>query len=239
MNILAMDTSAKTTSVSISADEQILAEFSVVTRRTHSQTLMPMLEAAALSCDMPLEAIDLYAVSNGPGSFTGLRIGIGAVKGLAMGAQKPCIGISTLEALAQNLFGIQGIICAVMDARCNQVYTASFTMKCGELSRVTADEACSIDTLQKVLRGYIEPITLVGDGAALCYEKLKEHIPAIQIAAPENRLQRAASVAACAYRRAGEAIDAAALTPLYLRLPQAERERLARQQKPEEQLNGK
>ena len=104
MNILAMDTSAKTTSVSISADEQILAEFSVVTRRTHSQTLMPMLEAAALSCDMPLESIDLYAVSNGPGSFTGLRIGIGAVKGLAMGAQKPCIGISTLEALAQNLF---------------------------------------------------------------------------------------------------------------------------------------
>lgn len=239
MIILAMDTSAKTTSVSISADEQVLAEFSVVTKRTHSQTLMPMLEAAALSCDMPLEAIDLYAVSNGPGSFTGLRIGIGAVKGLAMGAQKPCIGISTLEALAQNLFGTQGIICAVMDARCNQVYTASFTMKCGELSRITADEACSIDALQQVLRGYIEPITLVGDGAALCYEKLKEHIPGIQIAAPENRFQRAASVAACAYRRAGEAVDAAALTPLYLRLPQAERERLARQQKSEEHSNGK
>jgi len=239
LNILALDTSAKTTSVSISSDEQVLAEFSVVTKRTHSQTLMPMLQAAAASCDIPLETIDLYAVSNGPGSFTGLRIGIGAVKGMAMGAQKPCIGISTLEALAQNLFGMHGIICAVMDARCDQVYTASFTMKCGVLSRITADEACSIDALQKVLRGYIEPITLVGDGAALCYEKLKEHIPTIQIAAPENRFQRASSVAACAYRRAGEAVCAAVLAPLYLRLPQAERERLAKQQKLEELSNGK
>lgn len=137
---------------------------------------MAMLEAPPVR-DMPLESIDLYAVSNGPGSFTGLRIGIGAVKGLAMGAQKPCIGISTLEALAQNLFGIQGIICAVMDARCNQVYTASFTMKCGELSRVTADEACSIDTLQKGLRGYIEPITLVGDGRRALLRKAEEAHP--------------------------------------------------------------
>ena len=239
MRVLALDSSGIVASVAVVEDDTLVAEYTVNYKKTHSQTLLPMLDEIVKMTDLDLKTIDAIAVAKGPGSFTGLRIGIGAVKGLAMGAQKPCIGISTLEALAQNLFGIQGIICAVMDARCNQVYTASFTMKCGELSRVTADEACSIDTLQKGLRGYIEPITLVGDGAALCYEKLKKHIPAIQIAAPENRLQRAASVAACAYRRAGEAIDAAALTPLYLRLPQAERERLARQQKPEEQLNGK
>ena len=238
MNILALDTSAKTTSVCIASDEQILSEFSVIATQTHSQTLMPTLQSAVQSCGISLKEIDLYAVSNGPGSFTGLRIGIGAIKGMAMGAQKPCIGISTLEALAQNLYGMHGIICAVMDARCNQVYTASFTMKNGVFTRITADEALSVDELGGVLRGYIEPIVLVGDGAELCYEQLKERIPNIQIAAPANRYQRASSVAACAWRHASEAVSAADLLPLYLRLPQAERERLARQQEKEAVFNG-
>lgn len=233
MNILAMDTSAKTTSVCIASNDQILAEFSVLTAKNHSQTLMPMLYAALDSCAVSLDQIDLYAVSSGPGSFTGLRIGIGAVKGMAMGAKKPCIGVSTLEALAENLTDSCGIICAVMDARCNQVYTASFTMKNGVLTRITSDSACTIDELGKELKGYIDPITLVGDGAELCFKMLEKKIPTLRMASPSNRRQRASGVALAAFRHTDEAVEAAALTPTYLRLPQAERERLSKEQKTE------
>ena len=237
MKILAMDTSAKTTSVCIAENDTILAEFSILTSLTHSQTLMPMMQAASEACGVALDAIDLFAVSNGPGSFTGLRIGIGAVKGMAMGANKPCIGISTLEALAQNLTDVPGVICAAMDARCNQVYTASFTVKNGVICRLTEDNACMIGELKKMLCSYNEPITFVGDGAELCCKAMKDALD-VRLASPVNRRQRASGVALCAYRCAEQAVSAAALSPTYLRRPQAERERLAKQQNSEEKSNG-
>ena len=233
MKILAMDTSAKTTSVCIAENDTILAEFSILTSLTHSQTLMPMMQAASDSCGVALDTIDLFAVSNGPGSFTGLRIGIGAVKGMAMGANKPCIGISTLEALAQNLADTPDILCAAMDARCNQVYTAVFSVKDGVLCRLTEDTACMISELKETLRAYNKPITFVGDGAELCYKAMKDELD-VRLASPANRRQRASGVALCAYRNAEQAVSAAALAPTYLRRPQAERERLAKQQNSEE-----
>ena len=178
--------------------------------------------------------IDLLAVSTGPGSFTGIRIGVAAVKGLAFPKDLPCVGVSTLAAIAQNFQGIPGpaVVCAVMDARCQQVYTARFILNAdGSLQRESPDQAMTIEDLAAALSCIKKPVFLVGDGANLCYTALQERELDLRLAPEHLRFQNAAGVAAEAFRLAeeGKTIPPAELRPVYLRLPQAERERLAAQ----------
>lgn len=232
MNVLAVETSAKSTGVSIIADKKVVSEFNVNAKLTHSQTLMPMVEAALACADFSLDAIDAFAVSCGPGSFTGLRIGIGAIKGMAYALEKPCISVSTLQALATNLVGYDGIICPVMDARCAQVYTALFKADLmGKLTRLSPDEAITIIALKERLSRIDKNIFLVGDGAELCYNQLKADISNLFLASAAVRFQKATSVGiiGCAELAENSSVcTAAELMPHYLRLPQAERERLSR-----------
>ena len=226
MKILAVDSTAIAASAALLEDGKILGEFFINTRQTHSQTLMPMV-ADLLSCTRTdIDEIGLFAVSAGPGSFTGVRIGVSCVKGMAMPRQTPCVGVSTLEALAQNLVHLDATVCAVMDARCGQVYNAVFTAKGGKLSRVTPDRALSVDALSKECKNYEKPLFLVGDGAKLCYNT--NGFQEIQAILPPEHLlyQRACGVAqlALAFFLKGAAVTPAALVPVYLRLPQAERE---------------
>jgi tRNA threonylcarbamoyladenosine biosynthesis protein TsaB len=230
LNILAIDTSAQVAGVCILNETAVLSEFSVNNKLTHSQTLMPMMEAALSCAKLTFSDVDAFAVSVGPGSFTGIRIGVSAVKGLAFAAGKPCIPVSTLEALAHNV-NADGMICAAMDARCGQVYNALFWQNAGTLSRLCADRAISIKDLGADLLKFDENIFLVGDGADLCYNGLGSENPAIRQVPIHLKLQRASSVGLVALEqlRAEKSCSAAELMPVYLRLPQAERELLKRQ----------
>jgi tRNA threonylcarbamoyladenosine biosynthesis protein TsaB len=227
LKILAIDTSGKVSSVSIIEDEKILAEFNINNSLTHSQTIMPMVENALDCAKISIKEIDGFAASIGPGSFTGLRIGIGAIKGMAFALNKPCVGVSTLESLAYNLKGMDGIICAVMDARCSQVYTACFENE----QRLTDDEAVYIEQLGLNLKKYNKKVFLVGDGANLCYNILKEHNIDVHVASAKNLQSSATSVAMIAQKDFLEekTCSAKELFPFYLRLPQAEQQRLKKE----------
>ena len=226
MKILSLDTSAKTATAAIVEKDRVLAESCVNVGLTHSQTLMPMLEGLLSAACIRFKDIDLFAVSHGPGSFTGIRIGIGAVKGLAQGLGRPCFGVSTLEALAYNFKGLDGFVCPAMDARCGQVYAALYRGAEGALCREQPDEAIAIAELGTRLAAVPGPVTLVGDGAELCWRTLAESVPSLRLAPPQLRFQRASSVsfAALAALRKAEPLTPAQLMPVYLRLPQAERE---------------
>lgn len=226
MNILSLDTSAKAASVSVVTEQKVLAEYSVNVNLTHSQTIMPMCENLLSCCGVSLEQIDYFAVSNGPGSFTGLRIGISAIKGMAYALQKPCVAVSTLEALSYNSSDFTGMICCVMDARCNQVYNAIYRHSPSEHNCLVSDQAVSVQQLQQQLLSLAQPILLVGDGADLCYNEYQKTIPDIQLSGIANRYQRASSVGLAAIQKIknGQTLSASDLTPEYLRLPQAQRE---------------
>lgn len=226
MLILAMDSSAVVASVAVVRDDVPLALFTVKNGNTHSETLLPMTEAALRAARVQVGDIDLFAVTAGPGSFTGLRIGVATVKGLAYGRQKPCAGVSTLEALAENLIPSGGILCPVMNARRGQVYNALFRTENGALLRLTPDRALSVSELEADLAARGEPFTLCGDGAELVAAALKTLKPTP--VSPLLREQNALSVARVArrYAQCGKTVSDAALAPVYLRLPQAERERL-------------
>ena len=232
MLVLGIDSSAVAASAAVAEDGRLLGEFYMNTKQTHSQTLLPMVEQLLKSSQTSLADLDLLAVAAGPGSFTGLRISMAAVKGMALGADKPCAGVSTLEALAWNLRGFAGTAAAVMDARCQQVYCALFRLEGGEVSRLTPDGACSLEELGELLENAPKPVFLVGDGAMLCYNTLLERLPDLRPAPAHLRFQRASSVGALALRAAarGETVSCQELTPSYLRLPQAQRELLARQE---------
>ena len=233
MKILALDTSAKTATAAVVEEDNILCRASVTVNLTHSQTLLPMCDAMLKAAGLALVDIGLFAVSTGPGSFTGLRIGIGAVKGMAQGLQRPCLGVSTLEALACNYMGLTGIVCAVMDARCQQVYTATFRVNGGYPDRLAPDEAIAIEDLGGKLAVFNEPVTFVGDGALLCYNALKDRL-SVSLAPPQLRLQDAAAVgfaAEQALQFGQNPLSPSELVPQYLRLPQAERELLKKNQK--------
>ena len=226
MKILAIESSAGPASVCIADGDKILYEVYSNVGLTHSRTIMPMVEQALKSTSMTLSDVDVLAVANGPGSFTGVRIGVSAVKGMALGAEKECIGVSTLEAMAYNLVYCDCTVCAVMDARCSQVYCGIFSVKNGEVSRVSQDEAISIADLKERLQGIDGDIYLVGDGSELCFAQFND-IENVKLAAPQLRFQRASGVALCAYRAISngkKTVDAADLDVVYLRLPQAERE---------------
>ena len=230
MRILAVDTSSQAGSCALWNDGILQGEFFLHLSFTHSQTLMPMVESLLEITGCRLQQIDFFAVSTGPGSFTGLRIGISTVKGMAMALHKPCIAVSTLAALAENMALFDGIILPVMDARRRQVYTAEFESRNGEIARRTQDGTQSVDTLrERVIANPIQPVVLVGDGAAMCKDAMAD-LNHVRIAPESLRHQRAGSVAVAAARLAeqGSVCSAESLHPAYLRLPQAERERMAK-----------
>lgn len=232
MLVIGIDSSAAAASAAIcetGANPRVIAQTSINAKITHSQTLVPILEGLLKNASVKLEDADGFAVSGGPGSFTGLRIGISAVKGMAYALGKPCFSVSTLHALAYNLIGRKCIACAVMDARCNQVYNALFRIDGEKIERITEDRALFIAELEADLEKYSEPVVFVGDGAELCYKNI--HLPGVELAPALLRFQKAESV--CFASAEYEPIEARELMPSYLRLPQAERERLARENKEE------
>ena len=232
MKILALDSTAKVASVAICDSDKPLAEYNIDNGLTQSELLLPMAEAAIKSLGIDLSDIDLFAVTVGPGSFTGVRIGVSLVKGLAFGKDKPCVAVSTLEALAENASGLSGIILPCMDARRGEVYNAVFRSDKNGCVRLTEDRAISLAELAGELESYKdEKIYLVGDGYAVATKSLTEYGIALENTPLLLRSQNAVSVARVAYREypRGKAVSADELSPTYLRLPQAERERLERQ----------
>lgn len=229
MKILAFESTAKAAGVCLCEDEKIIAQAYQNSGLTHSTTLMPMAESLLANCGVALADVDVLAVAVGPGSFTGLRIGISTVKGLAWGGDKPCIGVSTLEAMAWNLVHMEGrTICCAMDARRKQVYNALFYAEGGRLIRVCEDRAISLEELALQRQGC--PI-LVGDGAELVYADAVERGQAVELAPPHLRYQSGWGVARCALeqiRSGASPVSGAELEANYLRLSQAERERMER-----------
>lgn len=232
MKILAFESSAKAASAALLSSGQLLAEGFLNNGLTHSRTLLLLAEQLLQNCGLTPQDIDAVGVAAGPGSFTGVRIGVAAAKGLAWGAELPCCGVSTLAAMAVGLGVWQGYVCPVMDARRGQVYNALFHVDCGKYTRIRDDRAISLRDLAEDVKNLAGPIFLVGDGSVLCYNTLSEMLPAL-VLPPEHRMhQRAVGVALEAQRMllSGECTDAAGLTPNYLRLSQAERERNERMQ---------
>ena len=223
MKILAVDSSAKSASVAVTENGRLISECFVNNALTHSRTLMPMIDNALSQADMSFNDIDALCVNVGPGSFTGIRIGVAAVKGLAAADNKPCAGVSTLESIAYNFADENCIVCAVMDARCNQVYTAIFRCNGSEIIRICEDKAVSIGELGEELSEYNEKIYLAGDGAEICFKAFSEKLENIVLPAENRRYQRAFGVALAAEKN-NNFTDSALLAPVYLRLPQAERE---------------
>ncbi|MBR4289239.1 MAG: tRNA (adenosine(37)-N6)-threonylcarbamoyltransferase complex dimerization subunit type 1 TsaB [Oscillospiraceae bacterium] len=233
MLILAFETSAKAASVAIYDGQKLLAESYQNTGLTHSQTLMVMAEDALKQCGKTAVDVTAVAVAEGPGSFTGVRIGAAAAKGFAWGRELPCYGISTLEAMAESLGIYQGYVCPVMDARRAQVYNALFYVNQGTVTRVAPDRAIALSELGEELKNLTEPVFLVGDGSNLTYQTLSKEIPGL-VLPPEHRMhQRAVGVAILAAKQAAQGIapGGAELNPNYLRLSQAEREKMERENK--------
>ena len=230
MLILAFETSAKAASVALQDEKKLLGESYQNTGLTHSQTLMVMAEDLLKQCGKTVADVTAVAVAEGPGSFTGVRIGVAAAKGFAWGGELPCYGVSTLEAMAESLGVYQGYVCPCMDARRNQVYNALFYVNQGTIQRVREDRAIALADLKEELKTLEGPVFLVGDGGNLTYSTLSGDIPTL-VLPPEHRLhQRATGVALLAAKMiaAGEVGDGNALSPNYLRLSQAERERMER-----------
>ena len=229
MKILALESSAKAASCAVLENGDVLAAAWQATGLTHSRTLLPMVEDMLKNSELSVQDMDAVAVAAGPGSFTGLRIGIAAVKGLAWAAEKACIPVSTLEAMAWPLAHLEGNIVCAMDARRQQIYNAVFLAESGQLTRLREDRAVSLEDAAGDLAELDGPMFIVGDGAKLCYNYLRLQGIECQLAPAHLRLQSAVGVglAACGQWPEG-AVSAQELAPVYLRLSQAERERLAR-----------
>ena len=224
MKILAIESSAKAASCALCTDGELTAQYWQCCGLTHSRTLLSMVEDMLCNLEMTVDDVDVIAVAKGPGSFTGIRIGVAAAKGLADVKKIPVCGTSTLESMAYNLVDIDCIACCVMDARCNQVYNAIFDITDGKITRLTPDNADSIENVTEELKKYKKIKFFVGDGAEICYNKLNGDSD-IRIAAPSDRFQSAVGVCFCAMNASRDQyIDSALLVPEYLRLPQAERE---------------
>lgn len=231
MLLLGVECTASPVSCALFEDERLISEFYLNTKTTHSQTLMPMIESSLKLCGRTPGDIDMFAVTAGPGSFTGVRIGVSAVKGMAEPFNKPCVPVSVLSAMAYGMSASEGIVCAVMDARCNQFYNALFSVENGVVTRLCEDRALMadelIDELSCMSEKYIgEKIFVVGDGAELLYNNENAaHLP-LFLAPQHLRRQRASCVCMAAYELISgkRTVTASELLPVYLRLPQAERE---------------
>lgn len=222
LNLLAIDTSAVSVSAAVFKNEFLLSEVYSNTKLTHSATLMPVIDDVLRHAQLDICDIDAFAVNVGPGSFTGIRIGVSAVKGLAFTNGSKCYPVSTLHSMAYNMLDNDCIVCACMDARCNQAYTALFSVKYGKVIRLIKDDAKPINMLKEELKSFENKIVLVGDGSELCFEELGD-LSNVSLASPYLRFQRASSVALCALREV-ESVSPNFLVPTYLRLSQAERE---------------
>ena len=233
MKILALETSAVTASAAVTEDERLLSQSFQNSGLTHSATLMPMVSDLLKNTGLALKDMDVIAVAAGPGSFTGVRIGVAAAKGLAWPEDKPCAPCSTLESMAWPLAHLEGrlIVCA-MDARRAQVYNALFLARGEGLERRSPDRAISMAELGEELKNFPEIKIVVGDGARLCYNTLREEVPGLTLAPVHLRMQSAWGVARAAEElaRAGGLVSGGELAPVYHRLSQAERERLEREQ---------
>ena len=226
MLILAFESSARAASVALVEDGRLISQYSQCSGLTHSRTLLPMAEDMLKNAELSLDKVDLFAVAHGPGSFTGIRIGVSTVKGLAWAADKPCVGVSTLEAMAWHGLAAGGLVCPVMDARRSQVYNALFQVENGKPVRLCEDRPIALSQLAEELRDLNAPAFLIGDGAELAEKYLREQAIPCTVA-PENlRWQSAWGVAMAAMDKTPGNADA--LLPVYLRLSQAERERQER-----------
>lgn len=229
MKVLALDSSGLVASVAVVEDENLLAEYTVNYKKTHSQTLLPMLDEIASMIELDLKTIDAIAVAAGPGSFTGLRIGSATAKGLGLALDKPIISVSTVEALAYNLFDTESLICPVMDARRNQTYTGIYSFENGEFMEVSAPEATGVGELLEKLNAIGKKVIFLGDGVTVFREIIKEKLKVPFLFAPAHlNKQRAGAVGVCAcrYFAEGRVETAREHQPEYLRLSQAERERM-------------
>lgn len=232
MKILGIDSSGLVASVAVVEDEQLLAEFTMNYKKTHSQTLLPMLDDMAKMIELDLNTIDAIAVSAGPGSFTGLRIGSATAKGLGLALEKPLIHIPTVDALAYNLCGHRDMVCPLMDARRNQTYTGLYEFDGNEMRIKREQCAVGIDEIIAQINAENRKVVFLGDGVAVFAPYIKEQIKVPYTFAPAHiNKQRAAAVAALGeqYYRLGRTEGAAEHKPDYLRLSQAERERLERE----------
>ena len=226
MKILALETSAKSVSCAVTENGAPLASAYQCTGLTHSRTLMPMVEDMLKNAELTLDDMDLIAIANGPGSFTGLRIGIAAVKGLAWAADKPCCGVSTLQAMACSVSHMEGLIIGAMDARRDQIYNALFEAKDGSLTRLCEDRAVGLDELCRQLKDDARRKIVLGDGGRLCRDYLMQHGILCELAPAPLLYQNAVGVALAAQQ--GEWVSAQELSPVYLRPAQAERLRAER-----------
>ncbi len=235
MKILALESSATACSVALCEDEKLIAQTFQNSGLTHSRTLMPMAQSLLDQCGQTLADVDVVAVAAGPGSFTGLRIGVSTAKGLAWAGDKPCAPCSTLESMAWQLAHVDGIIIAAMDARRNQVYNAVFRAHDGKLERLSPDRAIGLGELEEEIKKLEEVKILVGDGARLCYNEWQERVKDLRLAPVHLRWQTAWGVARAALElaRTDKLISGEQLAPVYHRLSQAERERLAKEQNKE------
>lgn len=231
MLLLGVECTASPVSCALFEDERLISEFYLDIKTTHSQTLMPMIESVVNICKKDINDIDMFAVTAGPGSFTGVRIGVSAVKGLAAPLNKPCVPVSVLSAMAYGMSASDGLVCCVMDARCNQFYNAVFNVEDGRVQRLCDDRALMADELIEDLTSLSEKyigkkIYVVGDGAELLYNNADAADLPLFIAPQHLRRQRASCVCMAAIEviNSNGAVSPAELLPLYLRLPQAERE---------------
>ena len=233
MKILAIDSSGLVATVAIIEDNNLIAEYTIHHKKTHSQTLMPMLEEVKNMVELDLHTIDAIAVASGPGSFTGLRIGAATAKGLAMGLNKPIIEVPTLEGMAYQMYGSQALVCPIMDARRNQVYTGlyQFVEEESGYRMETLKEGCACDIMEcmEVVNTFEQPVIFLGDGVSVFEALIREHaaVP-VYFAPAHRRLQSAASVGALAieFAKAGRFTEAKDHAPEYFRMSQAERERM-------------
>ncbi len=224
MKILAVDSSSVTASVALIEGKKIISEFFMNAGLTHSETLAPMIESVLINSKTKPEEVDLFAVSNGPGSFTGLRIGMATVKAMSLATNKECVGISSLYALAWNFSNFNSVICACMDARRGTLYNALFKIQHGKITRLTKDRAISTEDLTTELQNLNEKIEFVGDGAAICYNSIADKLNCTLIP-EENRYIKASNIAFAASKiySSGAISNACDLSLNYIRIPQAER----------------
>lgn len=234
MNILAIDSSGLVASIAILRDDTLAGEYTINYKKTHSQTLLPMLNEVVKMIDFDMNTLDAIAVAAGPGSFTGLRIGSATAKGLGLALKKPIISVSTIEGLAYNLYRVKGLICPIMDARRNQVYTGIYQYEGNDMVCRMEPCAISMDELIETLQEYEDTVTFIGDGIPVFEERLKEKLGDRCDFAPAHLArQRAGAIASLGakYFIAGKTETAKEHKPMYLRLSQAERELKEKQEK--------
>ena len=235
LKILALDSSGLVASVALAEDDNLIAEYTVQYKKTHSQTLLPMLEEIVRMVEMDLSTVDAIAVAAGPGSFTGLRIGSATAKGMAFALGKPIIPVPTVDGLAIQMYGAKDLVCPIMDARRSQVYTGIYEFMPGQIGRFSYDmrvirEQCAVafDEIAEALNGLDRSVIFMGDGVPVFWERMEQVMRVPYTAAPLHRArQSAAAVASLGrlYYEQGRTVDGAVFVPEYLRLSQAERER--------------